>query len=95
MLRIKEIAKNKGITITELAEKLNITQTTLSRTINGNPTLETLLKIANVLDVDVRELITPTKNDNITLYMKHEISGEFIPLGEFNLNTLVRALKGD
>lgn len=95
MLRIKEIAKNKGITITELAEKLDITQTTLSRTINGNPTLETLLKIANVLDVDVRELITPTKNDNITLYMKHEISGEFIPLGEFNLNTLVSALKGD
>lgn len=95
MLRIKEIAKHKGLTLMEVAQKMGISKVSLSNSINGNPTLETLLKIANVLDVDVRELITPTKNDNITLYMKHEISGEFIPLGEFNLNTLAKALKGD
>lgn len=95
MLRIKEIMKNKGVNQTELAQRLGVNQVAVSKSINGNPTLETLLKIANVLDVDVRELIAPTKNDNITLYMKHEISGEFIPLGEFNLNTLVSALKGD
>lgn len=32
--------------------------------INGNPTAETLLKIAEALDVDIRELFIPTKEDD-------------------------------
>ncbi|MDY6024669.1 helix-turn-helix transcriptional regulator [Bergeyella zoohelcum] len=88
MLRIKEVAKAKGITLTEVAQKLGISKVSLSNSINGNPTLETLLKIAEVLDVDVRELITPTK-DAKTLYIEN--NGTFTPIGSLtpdNLNDL-------
>jgi len=57
MNRIKEILKIKGVTQKELAFKLEITEPVLSRSINGNPTLNTLQDIAKALDVRVSELI--------------------------------------
>lgn len=56
--RIKELLKEKGITISNLAEQIGTTQTSLSRALgdNGNPTYETLNKIANVLNVEMSEL---------------------------------------
>lgn len=62
-LRVKDVCKEKGITITQLAEKLNIKQESLSRAINGNPTLETLDKISIALGVDIWELFTAKKED--------------------------------
>lgn len=88
MLRIKEVAKSKGISITDLADRLGVKQVTLSRTINGNPTIETLRKIAAVLDCDVRELITPTKDQGQTsqtpLYIKNE-GGGLINVGTLDI----------
>jgi len=81
MLRIKEVAKEKGYTVTNLAEKLEMSQVSLSRIINGNPTAETLLKIAKALDVDVRELFIPTKEDESkTIYVQTE--NGLKPIGE-------------
>lgn len=56
MLRIKEVLKTKGITQIELAEKLNISVVGLNKIINGNPTIETLQKIAVILNVEVKYL---------------------------------------
>lgn len=88
MLRIKEVAKSKGISITDLADRLGVKQVTLSRTINGNPTIETLRKIAAVLDCDVRELIEPTKEQEQTtqtpLYIKNE-GGGLINVGTLDI----------
>ena len=56
MLRIKEVLKTKGITQIELAEKLNISVVGLNKIINGNPTIETLQKIAVILNVEVKDL---------------------------------------
>ena len=39
-----------------LAKKMGIMEASLSRSLNGNPTLETLVKIANALDVSVKSL---------------------------------------
>lgn len=50
-LRIKEVCREKGTTITGLADKLNMKQVSLSRIINGNPTIGTLQKIADALNV--------------------------------------------
>lgn len=81
MLLIKEIIKEKGYTVTSLAEKLGMTQVSLSRIINGNPTVETLEKIANALDVDVRDLFNSTNNNETeTIYINR--NGNFIPIGE-------------
>lgn len=91
MLRIKEVAKSKGISITDLADRLGVKQVTLSRTINGNPTIETLRKIAAVLDCDVRELITPTKDQGQTtqtpLYIKNE-GGGLINVGTLDIGKI-------
>ena len=57
-LRIKEIVKEKGITLNELADRVEITQVSISRIVNAvaKPSLTTLEKIANALDVQVYEL---------------------------------------
>ena len=55
-LRVKEIIKSKGMSMQELSDKLGIVRDTLTRNINGNPTLETLEKIAAALNVPVTEL---------------------------------------
>lgn len=46
----------------DLAGKLNVKQETISRQISGNPTLKTLIDIANALDVEVRDLFVSTKD---------------------------------
>lgn len=57
MLRIKEIAKEKGLTIADVAKRMGILPPALSRIINGsNTTIETLQRIADVLEVDISEL---------------------------------------
>lgn len=63
MLRVKDILKEKGMTQKELATKIGIAEISLSRSIatNGNPTLDTLTKIANALDVPVEELFMSNK----------------------------------
>lgn len=47
-----------------LADRIGKNQTTISQwcTNQRQPSLETLIKIASVLEVDARELINPTKN---------------------------------
>lgn len=75
-LRIKEIAKTRGIKMEELADLLGIHQNTLSRTINGNPTLETLQKIAKGLEVDISELFTSNK----PIYTKDK-NGNLVEIG--------------
>lgn len=64
-MRIKDVCKEKGITVSQLAEKMGIKQESLSRAINGNPTLETLEKIANALGVDITELFAPSSSGSI------------------------------
>lgn len=48
--------KKQRITLKQLAEKIGITQEGLSRSINGNPQLSTLEKIANCLNVPIANL---------------------------------------
>ena len=83
MLRIKEVIKEKGYSVTSLAEKMGMQQVSLSRIINGNPKFETLLKIAMALDVDVRDLFNATKdNETETIYVLRE--GSYVSIGKIN-----------
>lgn len=56
--KLKEILIEKNITQRELAKKVGITESAVSRFINKNriPTGENMLKIANILGVKVEEL---------------------------------------
>ncbi|MBV3856300.1 helix-turn-helix domain-containing protein [Bacteroides thetaiotaomicron] len=60
-LRVKEVIKAKGLTMQQVADELGITRDTLTRNINGNPTIETLEKIAKTLGVSVSDLLNEEK----------------------------------
>lgn len=45
-----------------LAKKMGIMEASLSRSLNGNPTLETLEKIAKALDVSIKSLFNDPAN---------------------------------
>ncbi|MCZ2590827.1 helix-turn-helix transcriptional regulator [Bacteroides fragilis] len=55
-LRILDICKQAGITQKELAERIGLSAVGLSKAINGNPTKDTLEKIASALNVRITEL---------------------------------------
>lgn len=57
-MRIKELCKEKGVTVKEVAEKMGVASESLSRAMNGNPTLSTLENIAKALGVEVTELFS-------------------------------------
>jgi transcriptional regulator with XRE-family HTH domain len=62
--RIKEVLVIKGISQKELSEKLGKSTTSITSICNNKaqPHLKDLKKIAQILDVDIRELLVPTKN---------------------------------
>jgi transcriptional regulator with XRE-family HTH domain len=61
-LRIKEIAKQKGITLGEIAKKLNISNVNLSNSLNGNPTLNRLKEVSDILEVELWQIF-PKEQD--------------------------------
>lgn len=70
-LKVKDLIKQKGMTMQQFAEMLGVTRDTLTRNINGNPTLETLERIANALKVDIAELfVRNTPDSDVSGYVK-------------------------
>lgn len=67
--RIKVILVEKKRTNKWLADQLGKDQATISKwcTNTSQPSLETLVVIAKVLDVDVRELIIPTNSQKVMM----------------------------
>ena len=68
---IKKIAKEKGYTMSRIADELGINRVTLAQSLNGNPTLHRLQEIANVLGCSVvdffRDETVETPGDSNTL----------------------------
>lgn len=64
MNRIKEVLEEKGIKQTWLAEKIGKSYPVVNAYVQNRrqPSLETLGEISHILDVDIRDLILPTKN---------------------------------
>lgn len=64
MNRIKEVLEKKGIKQTWLAEKLGKSYNMVNAYAQNRqqPRLETLMEIAEILDVDVKELIISNKD---------------------------------
>lgn len=63
--RIKAILADQKRTSRWLAEYLNVSQNTISRWCSnkGQPSLALLGNIANALNVDIRDLLRPTKQE--------------------------------
>jgi transcriptional regulator with XRE-family HTH domain len=63
MNRIKEVLEEKGIKQTWLSEKLGKSYNMVNGYVQNRqqPRLEVLYEIANILEVDVKELLTSNK----------------------------------
>lgn len=63
--RIRVVLAEQDRTNKWLSEKVDKNRTTISRwcTNDMQPSLETLVEIAEALDVDIRELLNPTKDE--------------------------------
>lgn len=62
--RIKELLKEKDMTMSDLASAIGTTQTSISRILgeNGNPTYDTLVRISEALSVGISDLFVNDKN---------------------------------
>lgn len=67
--RIKVILVEKKKSNKWLADQIGKDQATVSKwcTNTTQPTLETLVEIASILEVDIRELLIPTDNQKIMM----------------------------
>lgn len=70
-LMIKEAIKRNGTSVNELADKMGISRVTLSTHINGNPSTEILLRIADAIGCPVTELFEQPKSDSLALTCPH------------------------
>lgn len=58
-LNIKRVLKERGLTAMQIAERMGITNVALSQHMNGNPSVQTLERIAKAIGCDVAELFDP------------------------------------
>lgn len=61
-LRIKEAIKAHGLTVEQVAKRMGILPSALSQSINGNPTVEKLEKIASAIGCMPSELLASPAN---------------------------------
>lgn len=80
ILRIKEVAKEKGVLMDDIAKRLQISPQALNESISNNPKLGRLIEIATILEVSIIDLFSP-ENDYITIYTKNE-DGKFYIKGK-------------
>lgn len=78
--RIKEVIKEQGISQKELCKMTGMSEAGMSNAINGSATKETLQKVADALQVDVRELMIDEG-----LYAKYSADKTPLKLGKIEL----------
>lgn len=70
-LMIKDAMKRYDTSVNEVADKMGISRVTLSTHINGNPSTEVLLRIADAIGCPVTELFEQPKKDGVSLTCPH------------------------
>ena len=74
-MRVKEILKDKQLTLNDLAQKLGVSRQALYLQINNNPRISTLQRIADALGLPVGQLFDqtpqPTNSDHNVITCPH------------------------
>ncbi len=93
--KLKKILKEKDISQTDLAKKLNVKHSVVNRWVRGlsnNPQMDTIEKISNVLDVPVNYFINnkneSVENDDKNRYKDNDVISLVMKLIE-NQNKLI------
>lgn len=86
---IKRVAKEHGMTITQVAESLGVLQPQLSRTIN-NPriSLEDLNKLADVIGCQVGDFFSDENNEEVTFTVGKQVKNIKIQIKEDEPNPI-------
>lgn len=103
---IKKERKNKGISQSGMAEKINISQPSYTRFEKGqgNPSIEHLIKICKVLDISIhyvlRKIYTDSdpefislQNEKIILEKKTQRREAYIKLLKYNISEAIREIE--
>lgn len=61
---IKKTIKDKGYTISLVAEKMGINRVTLTNMISGNPTYNTMSRVAEAIGCSVVDFFSDERTDN-------------------------------
>lgn len=69
-LRVKEILKERGMKMYELAKKMDIAPESLTRALQRNPQYSTLKTIADTLGVSVRDLFKGESTSSVDNEMR-------------------------
>lgn len=87
--RLREILQERGLTLRSFSEMSGISQPNLSNYINGHvsPTLDTLVKIAGSLDIEIQDLF-PAK-DKIEVYVR--ANGKSYPITRQDILQLIKS----
>ncbi len=70
-LMIKDAMKRYNTSVNEVAAKMGITRVTLSSHINGNPSVEILLRISDAIGCPVTELFAQPKKNQLSFECPH------------------------
>lgn len=62
---IKKVIKTKGLTVKEVAERMDITPIGLSQHINGNPSVQVLERIAAAIGCEVGDFFAAQPTNTI------------------------------
>lgn len=60
LARVKEILKEKGLRMSDLADRLGQDQSNLQKSLGKNPTLSTLEQVAKALSIPMSDLFSPS-----------------------------------
>lgn len=73
VLRLKDILKDRGESISSFASRVGITQANMSNIVNAksSPTLDTLVRIANALNIGITELFQKEPSKEIFGYIEY------------------------
>ena len=63
MINMDSILRDKGLSKTDVAKRMNLSRESLYRILSGNPTLDNVNKLANALGVPVSDLFDEPKGN--------------------------------
>ena len=92
--RIKELRKKRGLTQEQVAELINMEQNSISIIESGRnfPTLVTLEKIANVLDVSLSDFFNYESFDDIQA-LKNFAQAEINKMDDYQIRQIFKLIK--
>ncbi|MGM9687164.1 MAG: helix-turn-helix domain-containing protein [Bacteroidaceae bacterium] len=71
MVDIKKVIREHGFTLEKVGQEIGASKSSMTQYVSGNPTLNTLQKIAGVLGIPVSELVRDNERPSGAILCPH------------------------